>query len=142
MIRKYAENDLHDLLEAWYSASQVGHPFLDEEFFASERIAIATVYVPNAETWVFERDGHVVGFIALSGDEVGGLFVDANYHGQGIGRALMDHAAGIRDCLALDVFEKNHVGRRFYEKYGFVQVGEYLHEETGLMMLRLELNCE
>ena len=142
MIRAYQDNDLNELLEVWYSASQVGHPFLDENFFEKERRAIATVYLPNAETWVFEQDDHVVGFISLHDDEVGGLFVDADYHGQGIGRALMDHAARTRDCLKLEVFEKNHVGRRFYAKYGFVQVGQYFHEETGCVMLRLELDCE
>lgn len=141
MIRAYEEKDLSQLLEAWYSASKVAHPFLDEDFFDQERRDIATRHLPNAETWVFERDGLVVGFIALIGNEVGGIFVDARFHGQGIGRALMDHARRSRDVLELDVFKDNLVGRRFYEKYGFRQVGEHLHPETGFMQLRLRLNC-
>lgn len=141
MIRAYEDRDLNELLDVWYSASQVGHPFLDERFLENERRAIATVYLPNSETWVYEQDGHVVGFIAVHDDEVGGLFVDASVHRQGIGRALMDHTVRTRRCLKLEVFEKNQVGRRFYEKYGFVQVGEYLHDETGCVMLRLELGC-
>ena len=32
MIRKYEDKDLNALLDAWYSASQVAHPFLDEDF--------------------------------------------------------------------------------------------------------------
>lgn len=139
MIRKYEEQDLNEVLDAWYSASQVAHPFLSEEFFEQERRNIRDLYLPKAETWVFELEGVVVGFIALIENEVGGIFVDSKFHGQGIGRALMDHARGIRDELELDVFEDNFVGRRFYNKYGFIQVGEYLHEETGLMQLRLKL---
>ena len=141
MIREYEEKDLSELLDAWYSASQVAHPFLDEDFFEQERRNIAALHLPNAETWVFELDGVVVGFIALIGNEVGGIFVDANFHGQGIGRALMDKARSMRDVLELDVLKDNQVGRKFYEKYGFSQVDEYLHEETGFMQLRLRLSC-
>ena len=139
MIRAYQDSDLNALLDAWYSASQVGHPFLDDDFFTRERAAIVELYLPNAETWVYERDGVVVGFISLVGNEVGAIFVDGDYHGQGIGRALMDHARGLRDSLVLDVFMENVVGRRFYERYGFVQMGEHLHEETGFTLLRMEL---
>ncbi len=141
MIRPYKDKDLGELLEAWYSASSLGHPFLDEAFFQRERNRIREVYLPNAETWVFEQDGVVVGFIAVMGNEVGALFVDSNYQGRGIGRALMDHARSIRDFLELLVFKDNKVGRDFYEKYGFHQVGEELHEETGFMQLRLRLTC-
>ena len=141
MIRPYKATDLSELLEAWYSASLLGHPFLDEAFFQQERSRIREVYLPNAETWVFEQDGAVVGFIALIGNEVGALFVDSNYRGTGIGRALMDHARSIRDFLELAVFRDNKVGREFYEKCGFHQIDEHVHEETGLMQLRLRLTC-
>ena len=141
MIRPYRDTDLGELLEAWYSASLLAHPFLDEAFFERERNNIRNVYLPSAETWVFEQDGVVVGFVALIENEVGGLFVDADYHGRGVGRALMDHAKSVRDVLELLVFEDNKIGRAFYDKYGFRQVGEEVHEETGFMQLRLRLTC-
>ena len=68
MIRQYEEKDLSDLLDAWYSASLVAHPLLDEVFFEQERKNISEIYLPNAETWVFEQDGVVVGFISLIGN--------------------------------------------------------------------------
>lgn len=141
MIREYEEKNLSELLDVWYSASQIAHPFLDEDFFEQERGDIAASHLPNAETWVYERDGVVVGFIALIGNEVGAIFVDPKFHGQGVGRALMDKARSIRDFLELDVFKDNVVGRKFYEKYGFSKVNEHLHEATGFMQLRLRLNC-
>ena len=140
MIRRYEEKDLSQLLEAWYSASQVGHPFLDEDFLEQERRDIAALYLPHAETWVYELDGVVVGFIALIGNNVGGIFVDAKFHRQGIGRALMDQARHMRQTLELNVFQDNLVGRKFYEKYGFSPVNESLDEATGFMQLRLRLN--
>lgn len=139
MIRKYEDRDLEELLDAWYSASEVAHPFLDEAFFEQERQDIANIYLPNAETWVYELEGVVVGFISLIGNEVGGIFVDPRFHRQGIGRALIDEARRTRNVLELDVFKDNLVGRGFYEKVGFVQVAEQLHEETGFMQLRLRL---
>ena len=56
MIRPYRDTDLNELLDAWYSASLLGHPFLDDTFFQQERINIRDVYLPKAETWVFEED--------------------------------------------------------------------------------------
>lgn len=53
----------------------------------------------------------------------------------------MDHARSIRSALELVVFDGNKVGRAFYEKYGFRQVGEEVHEETGFMQLRLKMIC-
>ena len=141
MIREYENKDLTELLDAWYSASKVAHPFLSEEFFEQERKNIASIHLPNAETWVYELDGAVVGFIALIGNEVGAIFLDPKYHGKGIGRALMDHARSIRGVLELDVFKDNTIGRGFYEKCGFTEEYEHVHEETGFMQLRLKLNC-
>lgn len=141
MIREYEDKDLGELLDAWYSASQVAHPFLNEGFFEQERRNIAAIYLPNAETWVYELDGVVVGFISLIGNEVGAIFVDAKFQRQGIGRALMDKARSIRVVLQLNVFKDNQVGRKFYEKYGFSEVDEHLHAETGFMQLRLKLYC-
>ena len=139
MIREYEDKDLEELLEAWYSASKVAHPFLSEEFLEQERKNIESVHLPNAETWVYELNGAVVGFIALIGNEVGAIFLDPEFHGKGIGRALMDHARSIRDVLELDVFKENKIGRNFYKKYGFIEEYEYLHKETGFMQLRLKL---
>ena len=139
MIRKYEAKDLEDLLDVWYSASQVAHPFLNEDFLEQERKNIAELHIPTAETWVYEIDNLVVGFIALIGNEVGAIFVKPDLHGKGIGRELMEHAKSIRTYLELDVFKDNKIGRNFYDKCGFLKVSEHLHEETGFMQLRLKL---
>ena len=95
--------------------------------------------MPKAETWVYEQDSKIVGFIALIGNEVGAIFVHSNYQRRGIGKKLMDFAKSIRENLVLDVFKENRMGRAFYHKYGFKQIGEHVHEETGQKLLRLKL---
>ena len=141
MIRKYDMADLSELLDVWHDAAQVAHPFWTHDFLEQERSEISRKFLPIAETWVFEREGRVVGFIALLDNEVGGLFVAPAHQRQGIGRALMDHAGESRDHLELEVFEDNKTGRGFYNAYGFTTVGGRLDEETGLRLLRLRLDC-
>ena len=139
MIRPYQHRDLDELLDVWEQATRLAHPFFDDDFLRIERQAIAEVYLPMAETWVFLMDGRVVGFIALLGQEVGAIFVLPAVHGRGIGRALMDHARALRGYLEVEVFKANALGRRFYDRYGFEFVKEHVHEETGHPLLRLRL---
>ncbi|MDH3681675.1 MAG: GNAT family N-acetyltransferase [Acidimicrobiia bacterium] len=140
MIRPYTTDDLDRALDVWYRASLIAHPFLTEEFLAAEREEIADRWMPIAETFVFELDGRVVGFVSLIGNEVGAIFVDPDLHGSGIGRALMDQARASRPFLELDVFEANEIGRRFYDAYGFRLTGRHVHEPTGQTELRLRLD--
>ena len=114
MIRPYDPKDRDAVLAVWADSAVVAHPFLTPAMFEQERRDIAEKFLPLAETYVFERGGVVVGFIALLGNEVGGIFVAPQYHGRGIGSALMDWARASRDHLELDVFEANEIGRAFY----------------------------
>ena len=138
-IRKYNDEDLSELLDVWYDASLIAHPFLSAEFLADERINIEATYIPMAETWVYEVDDRVIGFLSLIGDEVGAIFVDPAHQGQGIGRQLMDHAKSLREQLEVDVFKANELGRHFYRAYGFTFIREHVHEQTGQPVLRLRL---
>jgi putative acetyltransferase len=137
MIREYRHHDRDEAVDVWERASRLAHPFLDEAFFVHEREMVATVHLAQAETWVFVRDAGLAGFISLIGNEVGGLFIDPRVHGQGMGRALVDHAAALRPVLEVEVFAANHIGRRFYDRYGFRQVAQLVHEPTGQAVLRL-----
>lgn len=141
MIRKFKPTDQDQTLTVWYNASVVAHDFLGEDFFTKERKAIVENYFPVTEKWVYEFNGCVVGFIAMIENEVGAIFVDPDVQGQGIGRVLMDHVRQSRDFLELDVFKNNHIGRRFYDHYGFRFVHESIHEETGQPQLRLRLGA-
>ncbi|MEM8672864.1 MAG: GNAT family N-acetyltransferase [Cyanobacteria bacterium P01_G01_bin.67] len=136
-IRQYTDDDLKAVISSWENASKVAHPFLSEDFLAQERINIAELYLPNAETWVADLDGKVIGFIALIGNEVGAIFLQPSYHGRGIGKALMDKAQELRGSLEVEVFTKNSIGRKFYSNYGFEKIEEKVHDKTGYDLLRL-----
>lgn len=137
MIRPYQESDVGDIIEVWYQASLVAHPFLSEDFLAEEERKIRAVYLPNTQTWVYEEQGKLVGFISLINNEVGAIFVHPLLQRRGIGRALMDKACSLHETVELDVFEANSIGRTFYSKYGFVPIRQFTHDETGEPMIRL-----
>ena len=136
-IREYRKTDLAEVMASWENASQLAHPFLTKAFVDKERYNIPNLYLPTAETWVAELNGRVIGFIALIGNEVGGLFVEPTFQGIGVGRALMDKAQERHGELEVEVFEANSSGHRFYSSYGFDRLSEKIHEETGDKVLRL-----
>ncbi len=139
MIRKYQPTDCEDVLNVWASASALAHPFHSKEFLKLERHNIPNVYLPKADTWVWEAGGRVVGFISLLGNEVGAIFVDPDFHRTGIGWALMDRARAWRGELEVEVFERNPLGRAFYAKIGFELMHQKIHEQTGFEIMRLRL---
>jgi ribosomal protein S18 acetylase RimI-like enzyme len=58
------------------------------------------------------------------------LYVASDHHGAGIAQALMDWSiaaarAQNAPAMLLTVWEENHRARRFYEKLGFVHIGDY-----------------
>ena len=125
------------MLSSWESASRIAHPFLSEDFLVRERKNISDIYLPKSDTWVVEVEGRVVGFVSLMGNEVGGIFLEPDYHGRKLGKRLMDKASELQGDLEAEVFERNLIGRRFYARYGFEQIAETTHEETGERVLRL-----
>jgi putative acetyltransferase len=136
-LRPYEASDQDQIVTAWLAASRVAHSFLSEAFLDQEAKNIRDVYLPNAVTWVYELDGIVVGFISLIENEVGGIFLDPTFHGQGIGRVLMDKAVELCGDLILEVFEQNTIGRRFYKRYGFLEESRSVHVATGQTLIRL-----
>lgn len=142
MIRKYQPADCKDVLDVWSRASALAHPFLSEAFVEQERHNIPNVYLPEAETWVWEAAGHVVGFISLLGNEIGAIFVNPELQRSGIGRALLNRARALRGELEVEVFERNVLGRAFYAGMGFELIYRQVHAETGFEIMRLRLAAD
>lgn len=139
MIREYEPKDTEALISIWENANAMAHPFLSTTFVAQVKEDMRNVYLPNAETWVLEDNGHPIGFIAMVGNEIGGLFLDPTQHGKGSGRAMVDHIVALKGPLRVEVFKENAVGRPFYERYGFVFEEEFLHEQSGEVIIKMAM---
>lgn len=142
VIRDYTRDDDDAIVSVWEAASQIAHPFLSEDFIAGERVAIREQYLPNTTTQVAEENGTVIGFASMMGSELGAIFLDPAYHGKGVGRALMDHAARGHAVVDVEVFEENPIGRAFYQRYGFREVSKSTHEATGETLIRMQWRAD
>jgi putative acetyltransferase len=131
MIRKYKTDDTDALITIWNNAEPLAHPFLSAGVRNQVRKDMANIYLPNAETWVLENDGAPVGFIAMIGTEIGGLFLAPSEQGKGKGRQLVDHIVASKGPLTVEVFKDNKIGLPFYERYGFVIIGEGVFDASG-----------
>lgn len=73
----------------------------------------------HMECWVAEREGAVVGYLALDRDFVSHLYIDPLCQRAGIGTQLLRHAQLLRPSgFRLYVFQRNQNARRFYERHG------------------------
>ncbi|MFC7292539.1 GNAT family N-acetyltransferase [Hirschia litorea] len=137
MIREFKASDTEALINVWRRASDIAHPFLSSAFLDSQAPALRDIYFPNAETWTVELNARPVGFIALIGSEIGGLFLDPDIQRSGWGHKMVDHALALKGDLHVEVFEKNNIGRSFYNQYGFVETHRYIHELTGETAIKM-----
>lgn len=138
-IRRYEADDLELVMFAWRRANALAHPFLSDAYVAKTEEEVRNIYIPAAETYVVEEARAVVGFIALLGSEIGGLFLDPSKHGRGYGKALVDHAVALKGPLTVEVFLDNEAGCRFYEQYGFALASEEVHPPTGRIVRRMAM---
>jgi ribosomal protein S18 acetylase RimI-like enzyme len=129
VIRRYADEDRDRVLDIWLAASRIGHPFLSEDELAAQRKATREIYLPMAETWIAVAQDKPVGFIGLLDNSIGGLFVDPEAQGRGIGTALVDHATKLKGTLDVEVFAENPIAPSFYRRRGFVETGRRFHGE-------------
>lgn len=82
-------------------------------------------FFPRAEIWfAVDEDDTPLAILALEGDDwLEQLYVLPQAQGQGIGRALVEHAKRERPAgLQLWAFASNTPARAFYEANGFVAV--------------------
>ncbi len=130
-IRPYRDADNAALAALWFEASRAVHGFFTEEALREQQVLVAEQYLPGSETWVAEDATGPLGFIGLVDDFIGGLFVAPSVQGQGVGRALVDHALARKGQLALEAYEANGSARAFYTRLGFRETGRRAEDDLG-----------
>ena len=123
---RLARPEERDELEELQRRASLALPDYREQLIANpDAIHLPPAQVANGQVLVAELDGRAVGFAAVVGGELDGLFVEPELWGQGIGRMLVDAAtdAARRKGLALTVVA-NPTARQFYERCGFSLEGE------------------
>jgi ribosomal protein S18 acetylase RimI-like enzyme len=148
-LRAATEADIPRIAEIWGPAWRDGHlgGVPDElvrirtpENFVQRSTAI------QPSTTLAVLDGSVVGFVAVAGDEIDQLFVDAVARGLGVADLLLragesQIAAAGHDGAWLAVVATNARARRFYERSGWSDGGEFSYTTDGESGRAIEVPC-
>lgn len=127
-LRAARPGDAAKVAACYVASRRAGLPFAplrrsDDEIEAWVRDEM----IAHAHVTVAIESGGVVGFIAVrtlpDGEWIEHLYVHPARLRRGIGSTLL-HVALMRmeGSVRLNTFEENRVGRRFFERYGFVAV--------------------
>ncbi|MDO4281258.1 MAG: GNAT family N-acetyltransferase [Peptococcaceae bacterium] len=132
MIRKAQAADLDQIADLWLAANIDAHDFIDASYWQSMAPLVRGL-LAQSELTIFEAayGGRILGFVGLDGDQLQGLFVDADVRGQGLGRQLLDAAKKDRAHLSLHAYAKNTRACAFYSREGFIATGEDVDAATG-----------
>ena len=132
MIRTSTPADIEDLFAIWEAAVLATHDFLTPDDFREIAKIVGQQYLPATGFWVaVDEGGRPVGFMGMTASHIDALFVDPQHHGQGTGRALVEHVAALHGALSVDVNEQNDGAVAFYEKLGFTPTGRSPTDEAG-----------
>jgi ribosomal protein S18 acetylase RimI-like enzyme len=138
-VRRATAADASFVAEIWRTGWHDGHignvpdelvvVRTDESFDkrAAERVADTSVAVVS---------GDVAGFVMVVGDEVEQVYVSRDHRGSGIADVLLDSAerqvaANSHPVAWLAVATGNARARRFYERHGWVDEGEFAYPAQG-----------
>lgn len=132
MIRKLTNIDTDKIMDIWLESTVRSHSFISREYWESNYKVVKDVYMPIADTFVYEEEGETKGFISIINNEfIGALFVDVKFQGMGIGSKLIDYSVEKYKKLTLAVYKENKKSVEFYTRKGFKIIEEGLNEDSG-----------
>jgi putative acetyltransferase len=141
VLRPYRAEDEHAAIELWQRTWQQAYPSIDfaarvpwwRERWNSELVAKASIIVA-------EQAGALIGFVTIDGDAyLDQLVVTPEHWGSELATALVDEAKRLSpERITLLVNQDNARAIRFYERGGFVHVGEDVNPTSGRPVLKME----
>ncbi len=135
-IRKARVEDLSRVAEIYIFNNRINYfPIFHDEYFSFGELQV----IPFAEHYLRREevlnqlyvldDGLIRGFFQMQETEIGKLYVDPFFQGQGIGSKLIEYAMNKLHGDHLWALEKNTRAISFYQKHGFLLTGEKKVEE-------------
>jgi putative acetyltransferase len=135
ILRPYSKADEDAAIELWRRTWQQHYPRID---FAGRvdwlRARWRNELVPSATIRIAEQNGRMVGFVTVDPQTgyLDQIVVAPEVWGTDVATVLMAEARRISPAgLELKVNADNARAIRFYEKHGFVDVGETANELSG-----------
>lgn len=129
MIRKAEKQDLEQIAEIWLDTNKKAHDFIPGSYWQNNLEPVRGM-LAQAELYVYEENGEILGFVGMDGNYLAGIFVRETQQSRGIGKKLIQEMKQRKQRLTLRVYEKNQKAIAFYEREGFVKNGQGMDEET------------
>lgn len=130
-IRKAYETDYERLMQIWSTAVLATHDFLSQSDFELFHRLIPSEYFPQLDVYLLEREDKTVVFMAVSDDNLEMLFVDADCHGEGLGKIAVRYVLDVLKVFKVDVNEQNPMAVGFYLRMGYTQIGRSERDGMG-----------
>lgn len=118
-IRNIEAKDVETVVELWYQTSIIAHDFIPESYWAKNKDAMASIYLPNSETYVATEDEKIVGFISMAENLLAAIFVDNKIQGKGTGKKLLNFIKKRRIKIQLKAYKRNTKAIDFYTSQNF-----------------------
>jgi len=132
MIRTIENKDIDKIMDIWLTSTINAHNFIPKEYWHKNYNTVKDVYLPMAESFVYEDEENIKGFISIIDNEfIGALFVHTDFQNKGIGKALIDYAIDKYKVLNLAVYKENKKSVQFYINRGFKIIKEQINEDSG-----------
>lgn len=131
MIRSYQPTDIPKIMQIWLETTISAHPFIDKQYWYEAKPLVEHDYLPQAETWVYEDEKDIKGFISLLNNQlIGAIFIKQSAQRQGIGQQLIRYVQQRYPVLLLEVYTENKPAYHFYQKMGFITIKETINTDT------------
>ncbi|MCK8520459.1 GNAT family N-acetyltransferase [Aquimarina sp. D1M17] len=131
-IDKVSKTEYPELLNVWESSVRATHHFLKEEDIEYFKPLILNTYFDAVELrCIKNNDEKIVGFLGVAEQNLEMLFIDPEYRGQKIGKALLDYSINFLEVNKVDVNEQNEQAVGFYKHCGFEVISRSALDSTG-----------
>ncbi|WP_197092860.1 GNAT family N-acetyltransferase [Labilibaculum euxinus] len=118
-------------MELWYQTSIIAHDFISASYWKKNKDAMASIYLPNSETYVAIEDENIIGFISMVENLLAAIFVDNELQGKGTGKKLLNFIKKRRIKIQLKAYMKNTKTVDFYKSQDFKTISKNKEKETG-----------
>ncbi len=131
MIRKFKEEDTTKVMTIWTKGNFKAHDFIEKDYWLEIFNEVKNEFLFESETYVYEEENEIKGFISVFNNEIKALFVKQDSQRKGIGRKLVNYCKERYNYLALYVYEKNINAVLFFIALNFKNTNIKIDEKMG-----------
>ncbi len=131
MIRKSQSEDMASILALWMKSTIYAHPFIEERYWHESEAIVRDVYLPAAQTWVWEENGQLKASSAYWKPVLSGRCLSPRRVKTRHWQSASEYVQQRFPLLSLEVYQKNQSAVNFYHALGFRIEDSAWQEDTA-----------